>query len=63
MGHIYEQKMFTGKLTKNETYLEILVAYPNNPSEEAIFGRNKIKEKHEDVMLILINEVNRPLHA
>ena len=35
------------KLTKNQTYLEILVTYLNNPSEETIFGSNKIKEQHE----------------
>ena len=28
-------------------YLEILVPYLNNPSEEVIFGSNKIKEEHE----------------
>ena len=38
--------------------LEILVPYLNNPSEETIFGSNKIKEQHgtmklqnEEVML------------
>ena len=44
--------MFMRKLTKNYTYLEILVAYLNNPSEETIFesnifGSNKIKEQDE----------------
>ena len=31
--------------------MEILVPYLNNPSEEAIFGSNKIKEKHETMTL------------
>ena len=41
------EEMFMRKLTKNQTYLEILVTYLNNPSEETIFGSNKIKEQHE----------------
>ena len=47
------------KLTKNYTYLEILLPYLNNPSEETIFGNNKIKEhyvtmklQNEEVMFI-----------
>ena len=32
-------------------YLEILVPYLNNPSEEAIFGSNKSKEKNETMTL------------
>ena len=32
-------------------YLEILVPYLNNPSEEVIFGSNKIKEEHETMKL------------
>ena len=43
--------MFKRKLTKNQAYLEILVPYLNNPSEEAIFGSNKIKEEHETMTL------------
>ena len=34
--------MFTRKLTW--AYLEILVPYLDNPSEEAIFGSNQIKD-------------------
>ena len=37
------------KLTKNQTNLEILVPHLNNPSEETIFGKNKIKEQHKTV--------------
>ena len=69
MGNVYEHEIFTRKLTKNQSYLEVLVPYVNNPSEEAIFGSNKIKEEHEtmklqneEVMLktfeIVINKVN-----
>ena len=32
------EEMFMRKLTKNYTYLEILVPYLNNTSEETIFG-------------------------
>ena len=39
------------KLTNNQTYLEILIAYLNNLSEETIFESNKIKEQHETVKL------------
>ena len=39
--------MFKRKLTKNYANLEILVPYLNNPSEEAIFENNKIKQGHE----------------
>ena len=39
------------KLTTNYTYLEILVPYINNLSEETLFGRNKIKEQHETMKL------------
>ena len=45
------EEMFTRKLTKNQAYLEILVAYLNNPSEEAIFGSSKIKEGHVTMKL------------
>ena len=50
----------------------MLVAYLNNPSEEAIFESNRIKEQHETMKLqneevmpsktfeTLINELNRP---
>ena len=39
--------MFKTKLTKNYAIMEMLVPSPNNPSEEAIFENNKIKEGHE----------------
>ena len=40
------------KLPKTSwTYLEILVPYLNNSSEETIFGSNKIKEQHETMKL------------
>ena len=40
--------MFKRKLTKNYANLEILVpSYPNNPSEEVIFEKNKTKEGHK----------------
>ena len=29
----------------------VLVPYPNDPSEETIFGSNKIKEQHETMKL------------
>ena len=51
MGDVYEEEMFTRKLTKNQEYLETLVPYLNNLSEEAIFGSNKTKEKHETMKL------------
>ena len=35
------------KLIKNQQYLHTLIPYLNNPSEEAIFGSNKIKEEHK----------------
>ena len=43
--------VFTRKLSKSWACLEILVPYLNNPSEEAIFGSNKIKEEHEAMKL------------
>ena len=45
IGNVYKQEMYTWKLTKDQKYQETLVAYlcKNNPSEEAIFGSNKIK--------------------
>ena len=43
--------MLKRKLTKNYAYLEILVPYLNNPSEEATFESNKIKEGHETMTL------------
>ena len=39
------EEMFMRKLTKNQTYLEILVLYLNSPSEQTTFGINKIKEQ------------------
>ena len=44
-------EMFTKKLNKNQTYLEILVPYLNNTFEEAIFRSIKIQEKHETMKL------------
>ena len=44
--------MSIGKLTRiSEIYLEILVPYLNNSSEETIFGSNKIKAQHEAMKL------------
>ena len=43
--------MFTRKLTKSWAYLEILAPYLNNPSEESLFGSNKIKEQNETMEL------------
>ena len=51
MGNVYEQEMFMRKLTKNQSYLEVLVPHLNNPSEEATFGSNKIEEEHETMKL------------
>ena len=39
-------EMFMRKLAKSYIYLEILVPYLNNPSEETIFESHKIKEEH-----------------
>ena len=50
MGNVYEQQMFTRKLTKNYSYLEVPVPHLNNLSEEAMFGSNKIKEEHEKIL-------------
>ena len=52
MGNAYEQEMFTRKLTKNQSCLEVLVPYLNNSSKEAIFGSNKIKEEHETIKIL-----------
>ena len=41
------EEMLTKKLTKNQAYLEILVPYLNNTSQEAIFESNIIKEEYE----------------
>ena len=38
-------------MIKNQAYLEILVPYLNNPSKEAIFGSNEIKEQNETIKL------------
>ena len=43
--------MFTRKLTKSWAYLEILAPSLNNPSEETLFGSNKIKEQNETMEL------------
>ena len=47
-----EGEMFTSKITKNQVYLEILVSYLINPSEEDFFGSNKIKEENETLKLL-----------
>ena len=39
------------KLPTSFLDLEILVAYLNNPSEEAILESNRIKEQHETMKL------------
>ena len=58
-----QQRKCLEETTKNqlasETYLEILVPYLNNSSEETIFGSNKIKEQHETIKLQ--NEVHLKL--
>ena len=41
------EEMFTRKLNKNQAFLETLAPYLDNPSKEAIFERNQIKEQHE----------------
>ena len=51
MGNVYKQEMLTRKLTKNYENPETLVPYLNNPSEEAIFGSNRIKDEHETMKL------------
>ena len=45
--------MFMRKLprTRHILKLEILVPYLSNPSEETIFGSNKIKEQHATMKL------------
>ena len=46
------EEMFKRKLTKNQTYLGIpAYTIPNNPSEEAVFGSDKIKEEHKTMTL------------
>ena len=37
--------------TKIARDMEMLVAYQKNPSEEAVFGSNKMKEQHETMKL------------
>ena len=39
------------KLPELARYLEMLVAYLNNPSEETLFGNNRIKKQHETTKL------------
>ena len=55
MGNVYEQEMLTRKnwprTSSSQSYLEVLVPYLNNPSEEAMFGSNKIKDEHETMKL------------
>ena len=48
-----ERKCFWGIYQElaSHTYLEILVRYLNDSSEETIFGSNKIKEQHETMKL------------
>ena len=47
-----EGEMFTSKITKNQAYLEILVSYLINTSEEDFFGSNKIKDENETLKLL-----------
>ena len=49
-GNVYEELVYV-ELTKNQSYLEVLGPYLNNPFEVAIFGSNKIKEEHETMKL------------
>ena len=49
------------KLPKTSwTYLEILVPYLNNSSEETIFETNKTKEQHETMKLCSAKQVKQP---
>ena len=44
------EQMFMRELPRTSwTYLEILVPYLNNTSEETIFRSNKFKEQHETI--------------
>ena len=45
------EEMFKRKLTKNQAYLEKLVPQLKNPTEEAIFGSNTIKEENKTMKL------------
>ena len=45
------EEMFTRKVIKNQAYMEILMPYLNNSSEEAIFEGNKVNEQHETMKL------------
>ena len=47
--NVYEETSY--QELASQTYLEILVPYLNNSSEETIFGSNKIKEQHETMKL------------
>ena len=42
---------FTGKLSKNYSYLKTLVPYLDNPSEEGISETIKITEQHQAIKL------------
>ena len=66
-----DQELVTYLKTKIPYLLKTQVPYLNNPSEDSIFGSNKIKEQHEtmklqieEVMLetlkTLINKLNKP---
>ena len=46
-----QRKTFSCKQLDLLQHLEMLVAYLNNPSEEAIFESNRIKEQHEPMKL------------
>ena len=53
-GAVTREEMFMMRKlpkTKVARHLEMLVAYQNNPSEEAISGSNKMKEQHETMKL------------
>ena len=47
-GNVYEE---TDQELLNLAYLEILVPYLNDPSEEATFGSNIINEQHDSMKL------------
>ena len=55
---VEEMFMFIRELLRSsKTYLEILVPYLNNSTEETIFESNRIKEKYE-AMKLQNEEVN-----
>ena len=53
-GAVAREEMFLMRKqlrTKIARHMEMLVAYQKNPSEEAVFGSNKMKEQHETMKL------------